>query len=201
MRAYDLIADWYASERVGTADGSVPEVEALASSIEPGSLILDVGCGNGVPLTRALLAAGHRVIGLDSAEAMLERFRTNCPLTPVVKAVVEACPFAPQTFDAALAWGVLFHLPQAAQVLALASVSRALKPGALFLFTAGYDVPDDDAHHVDTMNGVKFPYYSLTNDGYRRILTDQGFTLERFHLDAGSNGYYLARKTSPQTRR
>ncbi len=56
---------------VDTSDGSgVPEVIALASSIQQGGRILDVGCGNGVPLTRALLASGHSVVGLDSSRNM-----------------------------------------------------------------------------------------------------------------------------------
>ena len=44
----------------------------------------------------------------------------------------------------------MFHLTQAEQVQAIASVSRVLKIGAPFLFTAGYpDVLDDSADHVD----------------------------------------------------
>lgn len=197
MREYDLIADWYGSQRVETTDGSgVPEVMALASSICSAGRVLDIGCGNGVPLTKALLASGHRVVGLDSASNMLRRFRANCPDTPALKGIVQSCPFTAQTFDAAVAWGVMFHLKPAEQVQAIASVSRVLKTGAPFLFTAGYpDVPDDSQDHVGVMNGVEFHYYSFTKDGYRRILGDCGLTLVGFHTDACENGYYLVRKT------
>jgi ubiquinone/menaquinone biosynthesis C-methylase UbiE len=195
MREYDLIADWYASERVDTTlDGSgVPEVMALAASIHPGGRVLDIGCGHGVPLTKALLASGLRVVGLDSASNMLRRFRANCPETPAVKGIAQACPFATRIFDAAIAWGVMFHLKQAEQVRAIGGMSRVLKTGAPFLFTAG-DVDDDSGDHVGTMNSVEFHYYSFTLDGYRSVLNDHGFTLVDFHSDAGENGYYLARK-------
>ena len=194
MREYDLIADWYASDRMGTTDGGgVPEVMALASSIRVGGRVLDIGCGNGVPLTKGLLASGYRVVGLDSASNMLRRFRTNCPDTPAVKGIVQACPFAADIFDAAIAWGVMFHLTQAEQVQAIASVSGLLKIGAPFLFTAG-DVDDDSGNHVGTMNGVEFHYYSFTVDGYRRILNDHALTLVDVHYDSGKNLYYLAQK-------
>jgi cyclopropane fatty-acyl-phospholipid synthase-like methyltransferase len=195
MREYDLIADWWASERVDTtADGSgVPELVALAASLQPGSRVLDIGCGNGVPLTKALLGAAHRVVGLDSASNMLHQFRANYPETPAVMGMAQACPFAAGIFDAAIAWGVMFHLKQAEQVQAIASVSGVLKMGAPFLFTAG-DANDDSGDHVGTMNGVEFHYYSFTTDGYRSVLRDHCFTLVDVHEDHGGNGYYLAHK-------
>jgi len=125
MREYDLIAEWYAVERVDQM--GVPEVTALAQSIPGSGLVLDVGCGNGIPLTRALLAAGHSVVGLDSSSQMLARFGRNCPDTLAVHAVVQSCPFADAVFDAAVAWGVMFHMNQSYLIKVIASVYYALK--------------------------------------------------------------------------
>ena len=47
------------------------------------SRILEVGCGNGVPVTEALVNAGYRVVGLDSSAGMLARFQANLPGTSV----------------------------------------------------------------------------------------------------------------------
>src|SRR5205085_6009074 len=43
---------------------------------QPGELILDVGCGDGV-LTERIVEAGARVIGLDSSEEMVEASRAR----------------------------------------------------------------------------------------------------------------------------
>ncbi len=190
MREYDLIAEWYASER--DAATGVAEGLALASSIPSGSRILDIGCGNGIPITRALLNRGQQVIGIDSSPAMLRRFRQNCPETPAVQGMMQCCPFSNATFDAAVAWGVLFHLNPEDQTAAIASVSRVLRSGAPFLFTAG-DEDRPDAK-LGTMNGVTFRYFSFSVDNYRRILRDHGFTLLNTHADSGNNTYYLAKK-------
>ena len=190
MREYDAIAEWYTSER--RAAIGMPEVEALAASLPSRSRVLDVGCGNGIPLTTTLLSAGHRVVGFDSSREMLARFRRNLPETPAVRGVVQACAFADDAFDAAIAWGVIFHLTREDQARAIASVSRVLKTGAPFLFTAG-DV-DDDADRITPMNGVPFHYYSYDVKQYRRLLRTSGLELVRIQKDTWENVHYLARK-------
>jgi ubiquinone/menaquinone biosynthesis C-methylase UbiE len=191
VREYDLIAEWYSTERDNQT--GVPEVARLSSSIPRGSAVLDVGCGNGIPITRALLKAGHSVVGLDSSSAMLARFRRNCSEACAVQGAVQSCPFADGVFDAAVAWGVMFHLDPKDALRAIASVARILKVGAPFLFTAG----DADAFDAKegTMHDVTFRYFSYSADSYRRILGDHGFELVDVHTDSGNNTYYLAKKT------
>lgn len=196
MREYDAIAEWYASDR--RAPTGVPEVTAFASSLQPGSRVLDIGCGNGRPLTDVLVSAGHRVVGLDSSREMLMRFHGNLPETPIVRGVIQDCAFQDEVFDGAIAWGVIFHLRRADQTRALASVSRILRADAPFLFTSG-DVSGDDSGITGTMNGVTFRYYSFSADEYRIALDDHGLTLQGVHKDEGQSTYYLARKARMET--
>ncbi len=192
MHEYDLIAAWYASDRTHLT--GVPEVTQLAASIRAGARVLDIGCGNGIPITRTLLDAGHHVVGLDSSIQMLARFRANLPDTPVIRGEVQACAFADACFDAAVAWGVMFHIDQAEQIKAIASVSRVLRIGAPFLFTAG-DVEGPEPVE-GRMDGVLFRYFSFSVENYRRVLGEHGFTLVNVHADRGGNTYYLAERSA-----
>ncbi|HYE26815.1 MAG TPA: methyltransferase domain-containing protein [Allosphingosinicella sp.] len=57
----------------------VPALGAAALELlapQPGELILDLGCGDGV-LTAQIMASGARVIGLDASEAMVEAARSR----------------------------------------------------------------------------------------------------------------------------
>jgi ubiquinone/menaquinone biosynthesis C-methylase UbiE len=191
VHEYDLIAEWYSGDRSRTI--GVSEALALASRLPPQSRILDLGCGNGVPITDALLNGGYRVVGLDTSSGMLARFRINLPDGPVVRADCRACPFADGAFDAAVSWGMLFHLSQTDQAVAFANVYRLLKPGAPFLFTAA-EIADADEHGITgTMNGVTFPYYAVPD--YASVLGAHGFELLTVHDDPGVSTYYLARKS------
>ena len=124
---------------------------------------------------------------------MLVQFKQNCPEAFAVRGIVETCPFADGVFDAAVAWGVMFHLNPEDAIRAIANISRTLKRDAPFLFTSG-DVDGFDAKE-GKMNGVTFRYFSYSIHNYRRILGDHCFTLVDVHADSGNNTYYLAKKS------
>jgi ubiquinone/menaquinone biosynthesis C-methylase UbiE len=194
VREYDLISDWYRGDRSSSI--GVREALSAFASLARGSRILDLGCGNGRPITEALLNAGHRLVGLDSSRGMLERFRLNLPNTPAVRADSRACPFRDDVFDAAVSWGMLFHLEPRDQATTFAGVSRVLKPGAPFLFTAA-EIPDvaaDDPGITGTMNDVTFRYYAVKD--YRTLIAEHGFELVRVYDDPGVSTYYFARTRS-----
>lgn len=69
-------SSWSASDYA--ANGAfVPELGAAALALlnpQPGELILDLGCGDGV-LTERIVSAGARAIGVDSSEEMVEAAR------------------------------------------------------------------------------------------------------------------------------
>ncbi len=128
---------------------------------------------------------------------MLERFRLNLPNTPAVRADSRTCPFVDGVFDAAVSWGMLFHLEPRDQAAAFSAVSRVLKPGAPFLFTAA-EIPDvrpDDLGITGTMNGVTFRYYAVAD--YRTLIGEHGFELENVYDDPGVSTYYFSRKRRP----
>ena len=190
MREYDLIADWYVRDRGRTI--GVAEALAAVAALPPHSLVLDVGCGNGIPITKALVSARYRLVGLDSSEGMLAHFRSNLPTTPIVRGDARHCPFADASFDAAVSWGMIFHLTRNDQALVFANLSRLLKPGAPLLFTAAEIEDTDDRGITGTMNGVTFHYYAV--ESYRDLLGEHGLELVDIHDDPGVSTYFLARK-------
>jgi SAM-dependent methyltransferase len=197
MHEYDLIADWYAKDRrIDTNAVGVPEVRLLASTLPAEAAVLDVGCGNGLPLTKLLVEAGFTVVGVDSSPKMLEKFRANLPATLAICSPIQSAMLPDEHFDAAISWGVLFHLPHAEQSLAIQRLASVLKTGGKLLFTSG-DRGDrtDDGIQGEPMNGVPFHYWSLTPDGYRSLLAEHGLVLLDVHQDQGKNTYYLAEKT------
>lgn len=46
---------------------------------QQGAVVLDIGCGSGIPIARYLTDKGHPVTGVDSSPEMIALFRTNFP--------------------------------------------------------------------------------------------------------------------------
>ncbi|OZC02375.1 class I SAM-dependent methyltransferase [Rubricoccus marinus] len=188
MREYDEIAGWYA--RVRDANVGAVDVLSFARRLPPEARVLDLGCGDGVPVSQLLLREGFEVIGLDSSAEMIARFRARFPDVTVRRERAQEATFAAGAFNGVVAWGMLFHLSPEDQRATIEKVSGWLASGGRFLFTSGGEAGEIEGE----MDGVRFRYISLGVDGYREALERTGMHLEREYRDAWDNHVYLAVK-------
>lgn len=191
MREYDELFEWHMVAR--SSDAGMPDVEAFVRGLAPGARVLELGCGHGLPIAQFLTKRGFDLFALDSSSKMVAQFRANCPGVPAQCARLQDSDFFDTSFDAIIAWGVLFHLTPDDRALAIARIAAALNPGGRFLFTAQQDRIDD----YSTMNGLRVPYISLGAAEYTRLLREHGLTLLDEHFDAWENYVYIAEKPPP----
>jgi hypothetical protein len=123
---------------------------------------------------------------------MIERYRANFPGVSTRCEPVEEVEFAVGSFEGVVAWGVLFHLAEAAQEVVIRQVSEWLKPGGQFLFTSGGTAGVSESE----MNGVTFRYVSLGASAYRHLVEQAGMCLEDDYSDAWDNYVYVAKKNA-----
>ncbi|HEY1775792.1 MAG TPA: class I SAM-dependent methyltransferase [Solirubrobacteraceae bacterium] len=95
--------------------------------------VLDVGCGEGW-LVRHLLAAGAQPVGIDPLAVALERARrddANAPTGRYIEGEAEALPFRDGSFDVAIFFNSLHHVPVASLDIALSEAARVLRRGGV----------------------------------------------------------------------
>lgn len=102
--------------------------------IQPGSTILDVGCGAGFDLYIAARLTGPTgmVQGVDLTEAMVARARENLQKAGIQNAAVqqvesESLPLGDDTFDIVISNGVINLSPEKETLFR--EINRVLKPG------------------------------------------------------------------------
>jgi len=141
------MAEQYLSARDPYDPLALTALGDLASLLPSEAVVLDLGCGAGVPVTRWLADRGYTVTGVDVSARQLELTRTNVPEGTFLKADMTELNFAPQTFDAVVAFHSIIHVPRAEYRTLLAGVHRWLKLGGVFLATmtvTDYEGRDED---------------------------------------------------------
>lgn len=182
---YEAIALEYISARSRIG---VEVVRKWARSIPKESAVLDLGCGNGVPITQTLIEERLHVYGVDASPRMIAAFQFQFPNVAVECITVEKSDFFHRSFDAVIAWGLMFLLTPESQRVLVRKVSRALVTGGRFLFTA----PKSACEWLDMLTGLKS--VSLGEAEYCRILNAEGLIVTSQEEDDGGNHYYFAEK-------
>jgi 2-polyprenyl-3-methyl-5-hydroxy-6-metoxy-1,4-benzoquinol methylase len=186
---YEQIADHFVELRTQRRIGQ-STVQTWAASLAPTSRVLDLGCGDGVPVSEVLFTHGFDVYAIDASPRMVAAYRARFPAATVQCEAVETSTFFAQTFDAIIAVGLVFLLPPSTQAALMSRVANALRPQGQFMFTAT-DVP---ATWTDMLTGR--PSESLGREAYRALLTGAGLTLTGETNDEGGNHYYIAAKNA-----
>lgn len=170
-RAYDAVADRYAA--LEAAEHPWPRLRWLAKfleRVEPGAGVLDVGCGNGMPATRAI-AERYRATGVDLSAAQIERARRNVPDAEFIHADFTEVTFG-RRFAAITAFYVIEHVPRERHLKVFERLHELLEPGGYLLFTVEPDAADDV---VGEWLGQPMFFSQYDASETLRLLRDAGF--------------------------
>jgi cyclopropane fatty-acyl-phospholipid synthase-like methyltransferase len=144
---YDRMAEKYLATKDPEDPLALAALEDLASVVPQGAAVLDLGCGAGVPVTRWLAGRGFAVTGVDVSARQLELAQRSVPEVTFIKADMTELAFAPETFDAVVAFHSIIHVPRTEHPALLERIHRWLKPGGVFLATmtvTDYEGREDD---------------------------------------------------------
>jgi SAM-dependent methyltransferase len=138
----------------------------LESRVPAGARVLDLGCGNGVPVARAL-AERYRVTGLDLSPTQIERARTLVPGVEFVCGDMTAADLAPASFDAVVAFYSIINVPVAEQAALIARITGWLAPGGWLLAIVGRRPWTGTEADWRGVEGVSM-FYSLADETHYR---------------------------------
>lgn len=174
---------WREQSSIGVAT-----VLQWAQDLPAGAAVLDLGCGSGLPLGKALSEQGFSLFGIDAAPALAAAYQQHLPRATVASEALEDSDFFQRQFTAVLCVGVLFLLPAATQRQLFAKVAAALAPDGRWLFSA----PAQACRWVDVLTGQES--VSLGAPEYQQLLEQAGLKLQAQYQDEGGNHYFAAQR-------
>ena len=139
-------------------------VKQAISLLEPGSRVLDIGCGTGVPVSQMLADAGMNVTGTDIAPNMVELATTRIQGTFTA---ADMCDYDPPGNFAGI-FIIYSHLGLSYADFHSAAFrfAKALQPGGILVIgaspTENHKVPEDDPTWDDTkslVDGFNLPFW------------------------------------------
>jgi ubiquinone/menaquinone biosynthesis C-methylase UbiE len=197
QRGYDLVSRAYRADDAD--DGQYSEwLDLLEKRIDPGSSVLDLGCGCGVPVARRLTRR-YDVTGVDLSPVQIERARNLVPSATFICADMTTMIFPSETFSAITCFFALIHLPLSEQPALLRTVRRWLRPGGLFFATVGHEAWTGLEKDWLGVRGADMWWSHADADTYRRWLANAGLSLEREAFvpeGAGGHTFMLAARPS-----
>jgi cyclopropane fatty-acyl-phospholipid synthase-like methyltransferase len=174
--AYDPIAAQFFAARQALQPNEIRYLRMVLEPLAPGSTVLDFGCGTGHPIATHIASLGHSLVGVDGSAAMLDFARHQLPEHRWIHAYLEHAAFE-ETFDAAICWDSLFHLPRRHHEPILRKLHRWLRPGGRLMISSGGTPEQSGKGFTDTMFGHEFYYDTLPPQEMVAKLRAAGFDI------------------------
>ena len=182
-RAFDVIGARY-TEAFADRPGQVEAGRWLIDRVRGEQVVLDVGCGGGVPTARQLADAGCEVVGVDTSPVMLELARKNVPEGIFVEREMhDLAAIHPRQgrFDGAVAFFSLLMLDRAGVGKALDAIRGVLAAEGVFAIGM---VEGDSDYLMRQFLGVQVPLTAYPRQELSALLSHHGFTVHDIHAEA-----------------
>lgn len=190
--AYDDIAPAYADERSASSQ-DMDVLEAFLDTLPAGGVVLDAGCGQGVPILQRVQSS-RASMGLDFSREQLELARATVSAVPLIQADVTTLPLRDDVLTAITAFHTLIHIPRSAQPAVIGEFARILSPGGRVLVTDG---PEEwTGSNPDWLGtGVEMEWHISGAATTKTHLRNAGFQIEReWELTTDEHWVYLQAK-------
>lgn len=203
---YNFMADVYLKWINGRPTLHKEKLEDVLARLPPSAKILELGCGAGVPVTKTLVERGYNIVANDISEKQIELAKQHVPGPRYILGDMTQLDLEKGSFDAAIAFYTIFHIPRKQHQALFENVHSFLKPGGLFLATLY--VPDEESSYMSFMGAKTFfsghgtveSVKLLKKTGFEMITDEvraQGDVDDKDDPDNGVSFHWvLAKKTS-----
>jgi SAM-dependent methyltransferase len=168
---YDVIAEDYSKER--SKSDNEEEILEFISHVPVGGMVLDIGCGAGMPVLRKLVDNGFRAKGIDFSGRMLKLAKCNVPESDLILGDITKVEFPPESFDGIISTYALIHIHKSQHGQLYNNLHRWLKPGGLMLVSTAKTAWEEVAEYYGVSMASSHPNANASVE----LITDAGLEI------------------------
>jgi ubiquinone/menaquinone biosynthesis C-methylase UbiE len=172
-RGYDKVAHDYARLEGETKWPRIRWLKNMLGKLEPGSAVLDLGCGSGVPADIEI-AREHKVTGVDISQMQINLARQNVPAGNFIQGDAGSVEFPAALFDAVVSFYALEHIPREEHATILRRINHWLRPGGFLLI--GLEAGDVESV-VSQWLGVPMYFSCFDPETVKQLVCLAGFEI------------------------
>ena len=183
-QSYDKIAPAYLQWSLSGPSPRPIYLKHLLDNLTAGSKVLELGCGNGYPVTQALCETENigEIIANDISEQQIKLTRERClrwsSKLELIAGDMMALNFGEGSLDGVAAFFSIFHLPKNEQQVMFRKIHSWLRPGAILVCNLGTeDTGTDETARPWTHFQADMYWSGLGIDGSKKTITKAGFEL------------------------
>jgi cyclopropane fatty-acyl-phospholipid synthase-like methyltransferase len=174
---YDKVASAYLASRDRLKSGKY--IQQLLKYLPKNSIILDLGCGAGVPVDDVLLKAGHQVIGLDISREQIKLAGKLCPRGQFIVGDIQDLEMGQYEVQAVVSFYTIFHVSRNKQQDLLEVMASFLPKGGMMLVTMG----DREFEGAHDLHGAPMWSSQFGTTKNRKMVESVGFRIITDELD------------------
>lgn len=151
-----------------------PSLKLLTDKlINKDAKILDLGCGNGIPVSKIL--SKYKLTGIDISEKQIEQAKSNVPNAKFICTDILEFDFKHNYWDAIVSYYAIFHLKKDEQLILFDKMAKGLRLGGYFLLTL--TLLNEQGYTEDDFFGVKMFWENYSLKEYEKKFTEKGMKI------------------------
>ena len=168
---YNVIARKYYQDR--DLFNNKDQIDDFVKHLPENSVVLDIGCGGGVPVLKTMVENGFTAKGIDFSRGMLELAKKNVPEAEFILGDVMKTDFDPSSFDGIISTYAIIHIHRSYHPALYQKIFSWLKSGGVMMVS----IARTDWEEVHDYYGVQMAWNHPAARESLQMVVNTGFEI------------------------